>query len=107
GGTGQVVGRGPAEPFLSDGAAWADSCADVARANEIVFASVSGAPALDAVAVGQRGVVRGAAPGSLFVNLSTVHPHVIRRLAGELAEARIHTLDAPRSGGSHPGAPRR
>jgi 3-hydroxyisobutyrate dehydrogenase len=58
----------------------------------------------EAVIAGERGIVRGAAPGHIVVCMSTIDPLVARRLAGELAAREVAMLDAPVSGGTERAA---
>jgi 2-hydroxy-3-oxopropionate reductase len=56
-------------------------------------------PDVEAVALGEDGIVAHAAPGTLFVDMSSVRPDLARRL-GEAGAARgLRVLDAPVSGG--------
>jgi 3-hydroxyisobutyrate dehydrogenase-like beta-hydroxyacid dehydrogenase len=70
----------------------------VAEAADIVFSSVSDSAALRAVAEGPDGIVAGLRPGSVWVELSTVSPGLIRQLAGQVEAAGGKLLDAPVSG---------
>jgi 3-hydroxyisobutyrate dehydrogenase len=56
------------------------------------------------VVLGAEGVLAGAAPGTVYVDLSTNSPSVIRRLAQACAERGVMMLDAPVSGGSRGAA---
>jgi len=71
----------------------------VAEAADVVFSSMSDSAALRAVADGPDGIVAGLRPGSVWVELSTVSPVLIRQLAGQVEAAGGTMLDAPVSGG--------
>jgi 3-hydroxyisobutyrate dehydrogenase-like beta-hydroxyacid dehydrogenase len=86
--------RSRAEPFAAAGACVADQPADAARASEVVITMVRDAAALAAVTEGADGVVAGLAPGSLLVDMSTVGPAAIRRLAEQMPD-HAELLDAP------------
>jgi 2-hydroxy-3-oxopropionate reductase len=58
-----------------------------------------GASVVEDVVLGADGVLSGAQPGSLLVDMSTVDPALARRLAVAGAERDVATLDAPVSGG--------
>ncbi len=88
-----------AEPLLTAGAAWADSPAAVARRSNVVITIVSDTPDVEDVILGNDGIVHGAAPGSIVIDMSTISPHVTRRIAAELANVGVEMLDAPVSGG--------
>jgi 3-hydroxyisobutyrate dehydrogenase len=81
------------------GCEWADSPREVAAASEIVFTSLPGPPEVEAVALGENGLLAGLAPGSTWFDLSTNSPTLIRRLHALFAEKGINLLDAPVSGG--------
>jgi 2-hydroxy-3-oxopropionate reductase len=100
-----VFARQPsaAQPLLEAGAAVCDSPAEVARASEIVVTVVTADADVREIALGQRGIIAGAAPGTVLVDMSTVAPGTARSIAARLAEQGIEMLDAPVSGGA-PGA---
>ncbi|NPA91925.1 MAG: 2-hydroxy-3-oxopropionate reductase [Chloroflexi bacterium] len=91
--------REKAKPLLEEGAVWADSPADVARQSDIIITIVSDTPDVEEVILGPNGVIHGARPGSVVIDMSTISPHVTQRIARELAARGIEMLDAPVSGG--------
>jgi len=91
--------RAAAEPFLAEGAQWAESPRKVAEAAEVVFTSLPGPPEVEAVALGANGLVQGLRKGGAFFDLSTNSPTVVRRIHAAFAERGLHMLDAPVSGG--------
>lgn len=92
------------QPLADSGAATAASPAGLAAATDVVFVCVSDTPDVEAVLLGADGVVHGARPGSLVVDMSTISPRATRRIAERLAEAGVGMLDAPVSGGSEGAA---
>jgi 3-hydroxyisobutyrate dehydrogenase len=92
--------RSRMEPLLVAGANGANSPADVAAASDIVVICVSDTPDVEAVVLGEQGLINGAEPGTLVIDCSTISPQVTRHLAAELAKKKVHLLDAPISGGS-------
>lgn len=95
--------RETAKPHLAQGATWADTPDAVARASEIVFTSLPGPREVEAVALGARGILEGAARGTVYVDLSTSSATLIRHIHRVYAERGVDVLDAPVSGGV-PGA---
>ena len=93
------VRKEAAAPLLDEGATWADTPADAAAASEVTFLSLPAPPDVEAVVTGADGVLAGAAPGSVVVDLSTNSPGVVRALAAQAAAERVGFLDAPVSGG--------
>lgn len=96
-----VYARRPesAAEVLAAGAQWADSPAALARQVEVVFSNVSDTPDVEAVMLGENGVIEGAHAGLVAVDMSTINPLKAREIAARLAEAGIAFLDAPVSGG--------
>jgi 3-hydroxyisobutyrate dehydrogenase len=92
------------QPLLDAGATGAERPAEVARRCGVVFTCVSDTPDVEAVLMGEEGVIHGAAPGTLVVDMSTISPEATRRLAHRLAERGVSILDAPVSGGSEGAA---
>lgn len=87
------------QPLVEAGARACASAADAARGAEVVFSMVADAPDVAEVALGPGGVAEGAAPGSIFIDMSTIAPAAARDIATRLAQRGIDMLDAPVSGG--------
>ncbi len=87
-----------ADPLIQQGMVWADSPREVAEASDLVFSMVTDAPAVEAVALGDDGVLAGLGPDGLYLDMSTIDPEVSRRLAAEFAASDRVMLDAPLSG---------
>jgi len=87
------------DELASEGAAEATGPADVARRSDIVITIVGDSPDVEHVALGPEGIIEGAHPGLVHVDMTTMSPDVTRRIAERLAEAGIEMLDAPVSGG--------
>lgn len=85
-----------AQPHLKAGAAWADTVEDAGREADVVLTSLPGPKEVKAVAEGLLKVMR---PGSVWFDLSTNSPTVIRELHARFAQRQLHLLDAPVSGG--------
>ena len=88
-----------AAPVLQAGARWAESPAKVAAAAPVVFGSLPTPAAMEEVTLGPQGIRAGAQRGSVFIDLTTNSPAVVRRVGVALAAAGIDLLDAPVSGG--------
>jgi 3-hydroxyisobutyrate dehydrogenase len=94
-------------PHQNAGAVWADTPRAVAEASEVVFTSLPGPPEVEAVALGEQGLVAGLAAGKVYFDLTTNSPTLVRRVH-ELFKARgVHMLDAPVSGGPRGAESRR
>jgi 3-hydroxyisobutyrate dehydrogenase len=93
------VRREAAGPHLQGGASWADSPRAVAQASELILTSLPGPKEVEAVALGPDGIIHGAVPGSVYADLSTGSPTVMRALHAAFKAKGVHVLDAPVSGG--------
>ena len=92
------------EPLVEAGARMGNSPADVAANSDITVVCVSDTPDVEAVILGENGVLHGATAGSLVIDCSTISPTVTRTIADALAEKNVAMLDAPISGGSEGAA---
>lgn len=91
--------RAKAEPFERLGVYAAESPADLAGRVDVVIVMVSDAPDVEEVLFGRGGVVEGARPGLVVVDMSTNSPEWARRFAERLAQYGVEFLDAPVTGG--------
>ena len=87
------------KPLTDAGAAAAASPKEAARGSEIVITCVSDSPDVEHVIVGTDGVIEGASPGTVVIDMSTISPSVTRSIADRLAEKGVQMIDAPVSGG--------
>jgi 2-hydroxy-3-oxopropionate reductase len=87
------------QPLVDAGAVACSSPAEAARNAEIVFSIVSDTPDVQQVLLGQGGVIEGAQPGTIVVDMSTISPKATREIAQALAGKSIEMLDAPVTGG--------
>ena len=88
-----------AESLLKRGATWASSPAEAATAADIVFICVTDTPDVEAIVLGDHGLIHAARAGLVIVDHSTISPSATRRFAEALAIKGTHFLDAPVSGG--------
>ncbi len=88
------------EEFAALGATVAVSPTALASQSDIIITCVSDTPDVEAVIVGDNGVIHGAQAGSLVIDMSTISPQATQQIAARLAEKDVFMLDAPISGGS-------
>ena len=88
-----------ATQLLENGARWAQSPKELAESCDVIFTSLPGPMEVEAVATGDEGLVEGIRKGSVWLDLSTSSPTLIRRLAGVFSEKGATVMDAPVSGG--------
>ena len=86
-------------PLLEGGARLANSPSEVAGLSDVTFTSLPGPKEVEAVATGPEGILDGIRPGSVYVDLSSSRPTLIRELEPIFRQKGVHVLDAPVSGG--------
>jgi len=86
-------------PLVEVGAIPCASPAELANQVEVLFTMVSDTPDVVQVLTGEEGVLQGAQPGLVVVDMSTISPSLTRVLARQLADQGVEMLDAPVSGG--------
>ena len=91
--------REAATNLLEMGATWSDTPREAVPGNEVVFTSLPIPRDVEAVVLGENGILEGATPGSIYVDLSTNSPAVIQRIHRVCREKGVMVLDAPVSGG--------
>jgi len=96
-----VHGRRPETmtPPLEAGCAGCASIAEAAAQGEVIIVMVSDTTDVEQVLFGENGVIDGARPGSVVVDMSTISPTATRHMAEKLHARGIDMLDAPVSGG--------
>jgi 2-hydroxy-3-oxopropionate reductase len=88
-----------AQQLIDAGARACATPAEVAVHSEVVFTMVTTGEDVEAVALGEHGIVHGARPGTVLVDMGTIPPGTARRIAAKMAARGIETIDAPVSGG--------
>jgi 3-hydroxyisobutyrate dehydrogenase len=94
------VRKEAAKEHLAGGARWADSAKETAQGNELILTSLPGPADVEAVALGPDGILAGANPGSVYADLSTNSPTVMRKIHAAFKDKGVHVLDSPVSGGA-------
>jgi 3-hydroxyisobutyrate dehydrogenase len=94
------IARQAAQSHIDAGATWADSPRALAEQCDVVLTSLPGPPEVRDVATdAETGLLAGLKPGSVFFDLSTNSPAVVREIHAEFATKGVRMLDAPVSGG--------
>jgi 2-hydroxy-3-oxopropionate reductase len=97
-----IVGEA-VEEVVGDGAAAASSSKEVAAATGKIITMLPDSADSERAILGPDGVLEGADPGSVIIDMSSIAPLVSQRIAAVCAEKGVEMLDAPVSGGE-PGA---
>lgn len=89
----------PVKALVAAGATAGSSPKDVASRNELIITMLPNSPHVKKAVLGEGGVIEGARPGSVLVDMSSIAPLASREVAAELGRKGIEMLDAPVSGG--------
>ena len=89
----------PAKEVVEAGAREGKSCSDVAARSEVVITMLPNSPDVRAAVLGKDGVLEGAQPGTILVDMSSIAPLAAKEIAEKANEKGVTMLDAPVSGG--------
>jgi 2-hydroxy-3-oxopropionate reductase len=87
------------ERLSTTGGRVASSAGQAAAEADVVITMLPNHSHVEAVALGEGGVLDGAKPGTLYIDMSSIRPATARKLAEVGADRGIRVLDAPVSGG--------
>src|SRR5262249_31305158 len=82
------------------GAIAAKSLADVTKGADLVMTSLPMPKDVEAVALGDGGILASIKPGQTYIDLSTNAPSMVNKIGAAMAANGIAMLDAPVSGGT-------
>lgn len=85
--------------LLAAGARRGASAQDVVGRSEIVLTCLPASPDVEAAYLEPGGLVEGARPGAILIDLSSVLPSTPRAIEARAAARGVHFLEAPVSGG--------
>lgn len=88
-----------AERLAEAGGTAAGTVAEAVRDAEVVITMLPDSPDVEAVVLGDGGVLSAAGKGALLIDMSTVAPATARSVGAAAADAGLRALDAPVSGG--------
>ncbi|MDM0021792.1 NAD(P)-dependent oxidoreductase [Variovorax saccharolyticus] len=86
-------------PLVQAGAMRADTPRGVAQQCAVIFSCLPDLAQIEAVALGQDGILSGAHRGQSYFEMSTSSPALVRQLHSVFAQQGVDLLDAPVSGG--------
>ena len=96
--------RAAAQPFLDQGAHWAESPKAMAEAVDMVITCLPSPAICSAVMEAEDGILAGLSEGKIWAEMSTTDESEVRRIA-ELVKAKgAEPIDCPVSGGCHRAA---
>jgi len=88
-----------AAELMASGARQADTAREIAEQVDVVITMLPNSPQVTEVALGTDGIIAGAHPGLVYVDMSSIAPLAAREVAEQLAHQDVLMLDAPVSGG--------
>lgn len=87
------------DELLSAGATVAATPKALAEQCDIIITMLPNSPHVKEVVLGENGVIEGARPGAVLIDMSSISPLVSREISEMLAAKQVAMLDAPVSGG--------
>lgn len=81
------------------GATAAATCKEVAETSDLVITMLPNSPHVMQAVCGENGVLEGAKPGTILVDMSSIAPIASQKIEKECAQKGVKMLDAPVSGG--------
>lgn len=93
------INKEPMEELKAAGAETANSNVELAKQSDVIITMLPNSPQVEEVVLGEGGVIEGAKPGSVVIDMSSIAPLSSRKIFKELEKKGIDMLDAPVSGG--------
>ena len=93
------VNREAVADVVAAGATAAGSAKEVAQNSTLIITMLPDSPDVEAVALGDGGLVEGVSEGDIHVDMSTIAPSTALAVGEAMAESGVKCLDAPVSGG--------
>lgn len=91
--------RAKIDRLVERGGTAATTIAEAVRDADVIVTMLPDSPDVEAVVLGEGGVLEHARQGALLIDASTIRPEVSRRVAETAAERGVRAVDAPVSGG--------
>ena len=88
-----------ARELVEEGALWAGSCREVAAGSRVVFSIVGFPGDVREVYFGEQGILQGARPGAIVVDMTTTEPTLAKEIHEAARSKGVQAVDAPVSGG--------
>lgn len=91
--------QGAVQELVAAGAEAAPSPREVGARCGVIVTMLPNSPHVKEVVLGPNGILEGAKPGTVIIDMSSISPLAVREIAATAAEKGIEMLDAPVSGG--------
>ena len=98
------IDRQAAQPFLDQGAGWADSPLEMAKNCDMVITCLPSPTACSEVMEGEDGLLAGLGAGKIWAEMSTTDSDEVKRMAELVLAKGAQAIDCPVSGGCHRAA---
>ncbi len=89
----------PMQELAEKGADLGNSPKQVAEVSDIIITMLPDSPQVKEVILGKEGVLEGANPGNIIIDMSSIAPLVSVEIYKKAREKKVEMLDAPVSGG--------
>ncbi|MDG2957536.1 2-hydroxy-3-oxopropionate reductase [Actinobacillus sp. GY-402] len=93
------LNKSSVDELVAAGAEAAATAKEVASKSDIVITMLPNSPHVKSAVLGENGVLEGAKPGLVLIDMSSIAPLASREIYAELEKKGIDMLDAPVSGG--------
>jgi 2-hydroxy-3-oxopropionate reductase len=87
------------DEIVAAGATRGENNADVAKDSDIVITMLPNSPHVKTAVLGENGILEGAKPGTILVDMSSINPITSKEICTEVEKKGCYMLDAPVSGG--------
>src|SRR5574344_39902 len=87
------------QEVMALGAKRGSSPSQVASESQIVITMLPNSPHVEQVIAGKNGILEGAKPGTIIIDMSSISPVVAKKMYAAAAEKGVEMIDAPVSGG--------
>ena len=93
------INQDAVKEVMAEGAAMGKTSKEVAQHSEVVITMLPNSPHVKAAVLGENGVLEGAKPGLILIDMSSIAPLASQEIAAAVAKKGVEMLDAPVSGG--------
>lgn len=88
-----------AKGLIDAGAIWCDNIKNIAAQADIIFTIIGMPSDVEAVYLGENGLINHAKAGTILVDMTTSSPELAKKIAAAGKEKEIFCIDAPVTGG--------